>query len=337
MIKLKKHAGAGGKARSFSFLAIVLIMTFILSKSMYGAEIETDHNPEGYVNGHAIESRFFLLANKEFGGSFKHFTALFSNVELKGYVQGNVFSLFSEIKIHPGTVIEGNIYTLSSKIIYENNGKNINIKPVMQLFHSSGAAEEGLAFFSDKIPPYVLMLAAALINSALCLIVFTAAKGFIEQGGILLSAEPLRVIRNGLISYFFMFSLILIFALTVFFLPISLLFVMIYFIILLFGQASLAMLIGLTISHRLKKKLTPFACLCTGLLITGVITNVPIISVGVNFLFMPILALGITLSGVVNALVKKKFYYLPFKTESEKKFDRDKVRKIILSSSDRKE
>jgi hypothetical protein len=179
-------------------------------------------------------------------------------------------------------------------------------------------------------PPYIIRAGIAVVNILVCLGVYAAFGGFTEQGAVLLSAEPGSVIRNGVIAYFVGVALVLMLSLTIVLLPIAAIFVLAGIAMLVIGQASFSMLIGLVVGRRMGKRLSPLVCLIVGLGGLQIIINIPYIGLAAFYLFLPILSLGLTLTAVINGAVKKRFYYAPFKKVDRKRdFDRAAMREII--------
>lgn len=250
---------------------------------------------------------YVFFAQETINSDKNRVVALFADITLDAAIQGNVYTLFSQVRIKDGARVAGRIFALSSGVYDAHEGADIVV-----------------------IPLYIFRLGLVLTGLLLCFGAFGAFRAFVSQGGVLLGAEPAKAIRNGILTYFLTLALVVLLSLTIVLLPIALLFLLAALVLIVFGQASLALLIGLAISRRLARSFPPGFCLFMGLAIVAVISNIPVISVGINYIFMPILAMGIAVTCIINGFVKKKFYYAPFKPDRPKSFDRKAVRGIIL-------
>ena len=177
---------------------------------------------------------------------------------------------------------------------------------------------------------YIIHLGIMLAGLVLSLAVFFAFRAFVAQGGVLLGSEPGGVMRNGVLTYFTIVALVIILSLTIVLLPIALIFILAGLVLIVFGQASMAMLIGLAVGKHFNKRFTPVGCFLIGLGILTVILSVPYLHLLIGYVFMPILSMGLSITTGINWLVKKKFYYAPFKrNEKQNIFDKEKIRSII--------
>ncbi|MCL2704433.1 MAG: hypothetical protein FWE91_12655 [Defluviitaleaceae bacterium] len=189
--------------------------------------------------------------------------------------------------------------------------------------------EAGVLALTD-VPPYIIKLVSALINIMLCFGAYAAFGGFVAQGAVLVGAEPGAVIRNGILVYFAGAALVILLLLTIVLLPIALLIAAAGLALMIFGQSSMAMLIGLASAKRLNKRFPPVLYLLAGLIALNIIVHIPYIGTGVSYIFLPMLSVGITVTSAINGLIKKKFYYAPFKREDvRKEFDRKAMKEIV--------
>ena len=280
------------------FLAAFILLGISVSAQVV-FEAETDEEPP--------PNRYIILAEEAIEDDVGRVFVFFADLTLEeGVVAGNIYAFFSRVYIADSVRLKGTIYAFSSDIF---------------------------GFYSSMviIPSYIIQLSFVLLGLLMCFAVFAAFRGFVSQGGLLLGAEPGKAIRNGILAYFLAIGLVVILSLTIVLLPIALLFVIAGLILIIFGQASMSLLIGLALSRRLDKSFSPAVCMLIGLGALAVISNIPYIGAGVSYIFMPILSMGITVTCIINGFIKKKFYYAPFKREDEpKKFDRAAVRDIIM-------
>jgi hypothetical protein len=193
--------------------------------------------------------------------------------------------------------------------------------------------EAGVVFMAD-FPPYLIRLCLVFINVLLCMGVYAVFRAFVSQGSVLLGAEPGSVIRNGILLYFAVVLLFVILSLTIVLLPVALLILLIGMILAIIGQTSLAMLVGIAAGRKLKKKLAPVMCLLSGLIILNVSISIPYIGLVISYIFIPMLSVGLTVTAAINGLIKKKFYYAPFKKdEKAKNPNNDAIRNIIMNKA----
>ncbi|MCL2406565.1 MAG: hypothetical protein FWC95_01415 [Defluviitaleaceae bacterium] len=196
--------------------------------------------------------------------------------------------------------------------------------------------EEAGLHVTHHLHPALLRLIIATVQIALCAGIYAAFTPFIKQSAILLQAEPINVIKHGVLIYIASVVLIIMLALTIMLLPIALIFVFIIFIVSLLGQTALALLIGHALERRLyrrKRQAPPIMDLLAGAVIVALISNIPYINIITTGLFLPVVTIGITVTAAVNGIVTKKFYYTPFRRREKQHGDhtekKNAIREII--------
>jgi hypothetical protein len=305
-MKKQSDRRAGFKARPVFYAAALMIAlalsTAVLAEQQGGSISEGGSGP-----------RFFFLAEEK-----AHVTqtayAFFSKLELTG--PGSVVAFFSDITLLGGAKAR----PLSSTILYPP-GMGTVIKPLLGSFFgnlfSARGVRDGLLFYSNRLPGYIQRIAFIAVGAVMCAGALLAARGFVYQGGVILTAEPEKVIRNGVVGYLLGLALMMIMALTVILLPFVLLFALVMTLMIILGQASLALLIGLVASRRLGKRFTSIACLGVGILALGILTGIPILEIAAGYVFVPILCIGITITSITDGVMRRRFYYAPFKSRKE--------------------
>jgi hypothetical protein len=337
MIK-KLYGGAGFRVRPI-FFAGLLIAVLALSGPVCAGQPGPAERGE---NGSSAQgTRIFFLAEEKVrtDGSV---IAFFSDIEVEG--SGDVYAFFSDITL----LGDAEVHPLSSRILYLPGTETV-IKPIFGSFfgnlfsaegkQSSDGSEKGeFLFYSNRLPAYIQRVVFIAAGALLCLGALIAARGFVYQGGVILTAEPAKVIRNGIIGYIMGLALMIIMALTVILLPFVLLFGLLMSVMIILGQASLALLIGLVASRRLGKRFSALACFAVGILALGVLTGLPVLEIAAGYVFVPLLCMGITITSITDGVMRRRFYYAPFKSRREAagrpQFNK-KAQDIILGQENR--
>lgn len=311
---------AGLRARLCLLTVIMATLVCFSAATVYaGQETQWDN-----------ASQAFFAAKDQVSAPTRNIYAFFSTVTLTENASAdNIYAFFSEIIIAEGAAVAGKIKPLSSAVILPVETGSFVVSPYINGWFEDWNVSELETLYSNKIPTYVLNCLFALIGAVAYLASYGMFKGFLKQGVMAMTAEPFKVMRNGVAAYLLSAIFILLFSLSVILLPIAAVLVMIFLVFAVVGQAALSMLIGLTVSKRLGKRMPALACLALGWLPVAVITNIPIINVGVVYIFLPILSTGITVTALINGFLKKIFYYAPFGSPPPARTDNRKIREII--------
>ncbi len=332
--------------RSQVLLTVLIgfVLLILPARAVFAAESgKTDVTvvaSKGYVQSSRNNSRLlFLFASGRIEAEQEGDLYLFfSNVELRSNIKGNVYSLFSDVSVSADSNIDGEIKTLSSRVVSGSESAKIS-----QMFAEFGiflkTSEYNNYTVTDDSFTHVWLWMSAL-RITLAYLVLMIKRSFIEQGGMLLYHEPLRLIKNGIVTYVSLALAFLVFTISLLFFPFSILLAAVFFAALIAGEASLSLILGHTVTETLNsyiygKRDLPFhppfsrtirsyfaakrpaemkvnstACMLIGIIIIEALRNIPYISLGFSYFFFPILALGTLITALINAFVLKR-YYLP--------------------------
>jgi len=281
-----------------------------------------------------LHTRFRILDKNAMTASEEgELILLFSDATIDADYHGDIYVLFSAVTLTGP--FDGHIYTLSSAVTYPNDTKP-HIEPLFGplSFFADTSVTDDLAMRDDRIPLSIILLLWVAAETLICMILFPLKPGFMEQGAMLLFAEPTNVLRNGLTSFFFLLALIFIFGLTVFLSPVAVILFLVMQVLIWLGEVSLAITIGWLISTQLlKRPYTPHYMVGT-LLGIGLIKCIPYVSVPFTYLFVPLLSLGLVTTCLINGWIRRKYYETPFHTNFQKKVDFSIIRGMIMDDID---
>ena len=262
-------------------------------------------------------------AAAEGGPFFLHlggiYISAFSDITVLGDNEGDVILLFSRLTVKDGP-FNNKIYGFSSEIYAPPEYiDKIEYYPLLWtgVFESSGAAGN-YNYRGHIVPDFVVKLGLAIFRASCVLLLFAARRAFFEQGFCAVMNEAPAVVKAGLTFYFFCAALVVIFMLSVFLLPVSLLILLITAAVTITGETSAAQYIGFLAAGTFDLEFSDpsFGCLAAGLVVIETACLIPYASEIVMFFVMPVIASGAVYVSLLNATVHKKFYYLPFKTAS---------------------
>ncbi len=218
-----------------------------------------------------------------FKGTFEKDILIFNGkIKLSGNVKGDVILFWSEAQFEKGTRISGDLILVSSKYTsskdFKVGGKIHNFGSVKELKNivrlNSGQISSPLtfSFFLSFFFWYVFIL-----------VVYAVAPEKIEAISEKINEKPLKSLFLGLLIYFIIIILILVFAvLSLFLIGIPFLLLLGLFIIILkgVGRAAISFLIGTSLSEIIRlKQLPPAIILVLGLVIIMLLKLIPILGV----------------------------------------------------------
>jgi len=255
---------------------------------------------------------------------------LFTEADITEGYTGDIIVLFGTVRLAGS--IDGTVYTVSSTVTWPESD-DIHVEPLLSLLSFLGKTdnEDGTLAYSDVIPNYVLRLFWIVAETLICMMLYPVKPGFMEQNGVLLFEEPMIVLRNGLIAYFFLLALMVIFALSVVLLPAAVAIFLVMQAAMWLGEVSLSITAGWLLASLLLKRPYNNGFMIFSLFAIGLIKCIPVVSFPFTFFFLPILSLGLVTTGFINGWVHKKYYITPFHDTSGKKaIDISRIRGIIM-------
>ncbi|GHV43527.1 hypothetical protein FACS189490_13670 [Clostridia bacterium] len=196
--------------------------------------------------------------------------------------------------------------------------------PLSDLFAKSG---DGV--YSDKVPNWFFYSLWSVVECFLCFFFYEAKKSFFDQGGVILTNEPLRAIQFGLSAYIPIAVAILLFALSVSLIPAAALLLIVLYVFVLLGQTSFAITIGNSVCKPLNKNMPTEVYLLIGLVLLKAGGLIPYANTAVLGLFVPVLCLGVFFATLTNWSIRKLFYAVPYYETKTPSFDRKNIRNII--------
>ena len=275
---------------------------------------------------------FFLFS--EAGLSHEHegsIVAFRGEIVVDSYIEGDVFALFSEVEILGEGKVSGNIYSISS-LIRLSEADSADIVPIAfwesRLF-SVKLSDEGV-IYDSRLPAFVFLLIFCIARQLLCLILYGTKPGFFNQGGILLESDAPDIIQFGLMAYALSIAMAIVFLLSVVGVIITFIIMAAAFVITVLGQISLEISLGNMVLSKFKGKLNPYKSMLIGGIIFEATVFIPLFGFTANFLFLPILCMGIFGENIVNGFYRKRYFETPFDEVdgNNKKVD-EKIRSII--------
>lgn len=324
-------------------LILILFVLFFSVRAVYGSNTGSIHinkvnfGDKFVFSKSTLGSSFFLMSKLSLNSSHKGNIILFkSAATINGRIEGNIYSFFSDVSVSEDAEISGEIYTLSSIVTVTDN-KNIKTKPFILfegLFFEKIAKDEGLVIYKDQLPVVVIFIIIGVFRECICLIILGLKKGFFHQGSMVILYDPVDTLRFGLISYFALTGIILIFLLSIVGFAISIIVCLLGFILILFGQASLNMTLGDFITNQLNIRAKDYQNALIGGLIIEIISFLPLIGIMFSYIFMPILCLGILSTNIINGLIRKRYYETPydFDLSGNDKISHEELKNIILKN-----
>jgi len=247
------------------------------------------------------------------------YVAAFSDITVPGDNEADVVLLFSRLAVKNGPA-GFKVYGFSSEICAPPEYiETIEYHPLLwtAVFETSGASGD-YAYRGHIVPGFVLKLGLALLRASCALLLFATRRAFFEQGFCAVMREAPAVVKAGLTFYFFCAALAVIFMLSVFLLPVSLLILLITAAVSVAGETSAAQYIGFLAAGTFDLEFADpsFGCLIAGLVVVETACLIPYAGEIIVFFVMPVIASGAVYVSLLNATVHKKFYYLPFKAAS---------------------
>ena len=219
--------------------------------------------------------------NSEYTGTFeKDIVIIGGKISLKGEIKGDVIGMWATIEIKDKSIVHGDIILISSKLKKENSvkirgaitklGSVKEIKKFTKLNISKSSSEITFSLLLSFFFWYVFILVVyALIPDQ----IESMAKNIKEKTG--------KSLGFGILIYFTIIFLILIFAiLSLFLIGIPFLILMALLILILkgIGRASMSYIFGYSFSKSIKLENLPTALiLAIGLIIITLIKSIPIL------------------------------------------------------------
>lgn len=323
------------KALMLIFMLVALTAGTVYGSDAAGINISKVNLGESYVfSQNTSGSSFFFMSQSNFLNRHRGNLVFFkSSSTIKGKIEGNIYCLFSELVMEKESIVNGNIYTLSSIVsIHKNASAKIKTFVLFEKLFSNIYSINSYKVYSDVLPAIVIIIFLSVSRELICLIFLGFKKGFFEQGSVLILKEPFSILHYGLFSYFILMVLSLMFLISVVGVVIAALIGIFIFFITLNGQVSLNMTMGDLITNQLNIKAGPYLNAVIGGIISEIMTFLPVVGLIFNFILMPILCLGIFFTNVVNGILRKRFYETPYdlSINYNENCDSDDIRNIVV-------
>ena len=280
--------------RFFLTVALAVFITAAAAGEVYAADGVSDGGP------------FFLR--------FDNFSvAVFGEVSVNAETYDEIWLFFSRL-VSGGDYIKNKIYSFSSEIIIYNADINNQIKPAAfpgtQIFEEYGVTGDYI-YYKNTMPGVVLRMGLSLIRASCVMILFSLRRGFFEQGCGSLANDYKSVLKAGFTYYFFAAALAVIFLLSAFLFPVSLILIVFTVIITLIGETSVAMYAGKRAAGLLRAGFIDesYGNTLLGLIIIETLRLIPYLDRALSFFVMPVVSSGVLCMIVLNAFFYKRFYY----------------------------
>jgi len=160
----------------------------------------------------------------------------------------------------------------------------------------------------------LLKLGVSGLTVFITMICISVKRSFIEQSGMAVMKEPLAVTAIGIAIYGVCIALMLVFVLSIVGFPIAVLIFFIMNIFIFIGYAALSVMLGTIFADKINKNMYIYQYTVIGAIIIEVFKFIPYIGWLIQYLILPILALGAIAIGFSNGYLKKRFY--PIRVES---------------------
>ncbi|MDR1541351.1 MAG: hypothetical protein LBU32_25820 [Clostridiales bacterium] len=183
------------------------------------------------------------------------------------------------------------------------------------LFNSFLEHENPLASmitFLRLMPFWVLYVWAVIIKAAIAAIAFSLKKNLFSQAAGFILYNPIKVIGNGLLGYFAFLAVMIVFALSVFGIPVAVLLFFALWVISFMGEVSLGLAAGFLFCGSIKRKASASACMAMGVVAIEVLRKLPFLGYIISMLLLPIICAGVMFTLYYEGYVKKNFFELPF-------------------------
>ncbi len=294
----------------------LILFVIILNTVIYA---QTDNVSGGFFSKYlsfenaSINSPFFLFCTTEFNNCKGKMLVFFGNVKINGNFDGDIKLFFSNVIINDGNKIECNIETFSSQVYYPDNS-NVSIKPLFNLlnFGKTKQLSDGIKIYSDEISIIVFKVLLSCFIIIASFIILPVKKSFFEQCAGAVMFEPIQVLKSGLIFYFILVSLAVVFALSIIGFPITIIMLLLIIIFSVVGEVSLSIVCGHYICDKLSIKTNSYYSLLAGVIFIELLKFTPYLDWLLCYMFIPIFALGAFSAGLINGFIKKSFYELPY-------------------------
>jgi hypothetical protein len=288
----------------------------------------------------------FLFSNATLGAQYDGFiVSFFSRIDVTGNYRGDIYAFFSDITVENSAAFDGTAHMLSSDVsIAREQAVDIGVRGIgfFDLFMRKQQTERFIVL-SNTLPLIAFQVILGVFNVFVCAVFFFIKKSFMHQASVLLKEEPLEVIRTGIAVYFVIIGFILIFALTVFLIPLILIGFLAALVIVLVGETALSLYIGYLITDTLTFGKTrrssvyaafhPSSFLLMVIGVTGieVLKLIPLIGLAVRYLFLPLITIGMVAAAFTNGFLRKRYSETPYLYDNYKKdFDIQAIRDIII-------
>ena len=318
--------------KRLAFILTLFICVLFMTAPVPGAVVPAEKTAETTTQQPPLRVRIldhFVTEPNDEGALF----LLFTEADIADGYTGDIVVLFGTVRL--AGALSGTVYTLSSAVSCREDGVP-PAEPLLSLLSFLGTTSrtDGMVTYADVIPRYALLLFWLVAETLICMMLYPIKPGFMEQNGVLLFEEPVNVLRNGLTTYFFLLALIVIFSLSVILLPAALLIFLAAQALLWLGEVALAVTAGRLLASRLLKRAYHNGYMVLALLTIGALKCIPTFSLPFTFFFLPILSLGLVMTGFINGWIHKKYYSTPFHDNPSKKaIDISVIRGIIMNDN----
>lgn len=228
-------------------------------------------------------------------------------------VYGQPFFLISNIKLNEGHT--GSIVAIFSTVAVKGRvtGNVISI-------NSTVTADGGVDGFFFEPPRVLIKFILSILRILSLLIIVSFNKSFFEQGFGVCANDVKGLFKVGLTVYFFALAMCLIFIFAVFTYPLTLLIIVLAAAAVVCGEVSVGMYLGYVLLSKSGLRFArlnglpfnSFANIVAGGIIIECFSFIPYIGLVYSFFFLPVVCIGVLFLDLLNAVLYKKFYTLPY-------------------------
>ena len=292
---------------------------------------------EPEANAASREPSHFFFSDKNLEERSGVFYFFFSKADLS-QVDGDVYSFFSNVTVNdaggPSLAADLTIHTLSSIIVYHGH-ESVEIKAMLPFipFVGNEDTQDGLTTYDDVIPLVWLQVASGMLTLLICLALLPVKRSFFEQAAAGLLHKPADAVKKGLTFYFIFMSISVIFFLSVVGFPVTVFILALMVVGVTLGEISIGILLGLLMGGDLGIGVSVYAHMIMGVAMIELVKLIPVFGGVITFVFLPIMALGVVASGILNGYVRHVFFSLPYEKTAPKiaaPHDPARIRNIVL-------
>lgn len=295
-----------------------------------------------YQTGETEGEPLLLFSNTNLEGRHTGNIVLINGeVKLDGYIEGNVYIYGAKVYLGPDVWITGDIKTFSAVVTSHPEGKvegHIGpLIPSMKIFineSTGGIFRE----YEDTLPPFIVQMAKVFGQMILGLLFLSFWMNTLGQGSMVLSEQPVQVLKVGVTIFLMFVALILIFILSVIGIPIAILILFFGYILISIGQVSLAIFIGVWIEAKIQTQMHIYLYFLIGSAILELSKSIPVLGFLSSWLLIPVVSIGVLGQLVLNHWVYRIRFQVPFrKAPVEKTYRQRELYRMITEGLDAQE